>query len=458
MRTDRLHPRVAGRNASRPGSSLLCCSRCSRWPLPRRSRSWGRSAARSPTPRAASCRRRGPDHRRGDRRPPHRRDRRRGPLRGARTCGPARTASRSSPRTSRSSSRRTSSCARRPSRWSTSGSNSAALNETVTVSADAQERSSSREPGRRPRARRAAAARPAAQQPRHPVVPAAEPERGRRNDDDIQFLGGRTYGVSYIQDGQASTNAIFGTVGNSAPGLDADLGDPGPLELVQRRVRRPRRRRRHHQARRQRATTARLLRLQRNELNALTYNQSSPRPGDRAGRDDPLSDTHEHRWGGALGGPLRHNKLFFYANYEGSNDKTHLRRQPCHGADRGDAQRRLLGGQLHASGIRSPASRFPASDPGGPHRSVGAEDHGFLLPAPEPATDSNGATGLPAVRAGDAQPAARRPPARLRAEQRTTRCSCAAATSTATRAASSSRRATRSRTCRSSTRGSTRRP
>src|SRR5215208_838941 len=38
--------------------------------------------------------------------------------------------------------------------------------------------------------------------------------------DDIQFLGGKTYGVSYMQDGQASTNAIFGTVGNSAPGLD----------------------------------------------------------------------------------------------------------------------------------------------------------------------------------------------------------------------------------------------
>ena len=39
--------------------------------------------------------------------------------------------------------------------------------------------------------------------------------------DDMQFLGSRTYGVTYIQDGQASTNAIFGTVGNSAPGLDA---------------------------------------------------------------------------------------------------------------------------------------------------------------------------------------------------------------------------------------------
>ena len=39
--------------------------------------------------------------------------------------------------------------------------------------------------------------------------------------DDMQFLGAKTYGVSYIQDGQASTNAIFGTIGNSAPGLDA---------------------------------------------------------------------------------------------------------------------------------------------------------------------------------------------------------------------------------------------
>ena len=38
--------------------------------------------------------------------------------------------------------------------------------------------------------------------------------------DDPQFLGGRTYGVSYVQDGQASTNAIFGTIGNSAPGLE----------------------------------------------------------------------------------------------------------------------------------------------------------------------------------------------------------------------------------------------
>ena len=44
--------------------------------------------------------------------------------------------------------------------------------------------------------------------------------------DDIQFLGSRTYGVSYIQDGQASTNAIFGTVGNAAPGVDLILNWP----------------------------------------------------------------------------------------------------------------------------------------------------------------------------------------------------------------------------------------
>ena len=52
-------------------------------------------------------------------------------------------------------------------------------------------------------------------------------------------------------------------------------------------------------------------------LNALTYNQTL------AGveRGDPLSDTHEHRWGGSLGGPLIGGKLFFFANYEGSNDK-----------------------------------------------------------------------------------------------------------------------------------------
>ena len=80
--------------------------------------------------------------------------------------------------------------------------------------------------------------------------------------DDIQFLGGKTYGVSYIQDGQASTNAIFGTIGNSAPGLDAIVGDHGAIQLVQRRVRRPGGSRRDHQARREQLPRDELLRLQ----------------------------------------------------------------------------------------------------------------------------------------------------------------------------------------------------
>ena len=61
----------------------------------------------------------------------------------------------------------------------------------------------------------------------------------------------RPTACSYIQDGQASTNAIFGTVGNSAPGPRRGRGDPGAVELVQRRVRRARRRRRDDEARQQ---------------------------------------------------------------------------------------------------------------------------------------------------------------------------------------------------------------
>ena len=136
--------------------------------------------------------------------------------------------------------------------------------------------------------------------------------------DDMQFLGARTYGVSYIQDGQASTNAIFGTIGNSAPGLDAISemtvlsnsysaeygGLAGVVVTTKRGVSN------------YRGTS--FYDFNSNALNALTYNQTL------AGvkRGDPNSDTHEHRWGGSLGGPLLGSKLFFYANYEGSNNKS----------------------------------------------------------------------------------------------------------------------------------------
>ncbi len=141
--------------------------------------------------------------------------------------------------------------------------------------------------------------------------------------DDMQFLGGRTYGVSYIQDGQASTNAIFGTVGNSAPGLDAIAevqvlsnsysAEYGGLAGVLVTTKRG--------ANNYRGTA--FYDFNSNGLNALTYNQKLGRSdADLANlRSDPNSDTHEHRWGASIGGPIKSGKTFFYANYEGSNNK-----------------------------------------------------------------------------------------------------------------------------------------
>src|SRR5262245_48080287 len=136
--------------------------------------------------------------------------------------------------------------------------------------------------------------------------------------DDIQFLGSRTYGVSYIQDGQASTNAIFGTVGNSAPGLDAvsevqvlsnsysaEYGGLAGVVVTTKRG-----------GLQYRGTS--FFDYNSNGLNALTYNQTLA----GVSRDDPNSDTHDRRYGFSIGGPLWSQKLFFYGNYEGSNSKS----------------------------------------------------------------------------------------------------------------------------------------
>ena len=136
--------------------------------------------------------------------------------------------------------------------------------------------------------------------------------------DDIQFLGGKTYGVSYIQDGQASTNAIFGTIGNSAPGLDAvseitvlsnsysaEYGGLAGVVVTTKRG-----------ASSYRGTS--FYDFNSSGLNALTYNQTL----NGVQRGDPNADTHEHRWGASIGGPLVSSQLFFYGNYEGSNNKS----------------------------------------------------------------------------------------------------------------------------------------
>ncbi|HXK12481.1 MAG TPA: carboxypeptidase-like regulatory domain-containing protein, partial [Vicinamibacteria bacterium] len=141
--------------------------------------------------------------------------------------------------------------------------------------------------------------------------------------DDRQFLGGRTYGVSYVQDGQASTNAIFGTIGNSAPGLDsigeiqvlsnsysAEYGGLAGVVVTTKRGGNAF----HGSA---------FYDFNGNGLNALTYNQKLGLSSDElAGlRSDPNAATHEHRWGASIGGPIKSGKTFFFASYEGSNSQ-----------------------------------------------------------------------------------------------------------------------------------------
>src|SRR5439155_24158963 len=112
-------------------------------------------------------------------------------------------------------------------------------------------------------------------------------------------------------------NAIFGTVGNSAPGLDAiaemevlsnsysaEYGGLAGVVVTTKRG-----------GNSYRGTG--FYDFNGDGLNALTYNQKLS----GVKRGDPLSDTHEHRWGVNLGGPIQTGKTFFFANYEGSNNK-----------------------------------------------------------------------------------------------------------------------------------------
>jgi hypothetical protein len=135
--------------------------------------------------------------------------------------------------------------------------------------------------------------------------------------EDIQFLGGRTYGVSYIQDGQASTNAIFGTVGNSAPGLDAiqemqvlsnsysaEYGGLAGVVVTTKRGG-------------QKYHGSAFYDFNSNALNELTYGQKLT----GVSRSDPNADTKQQRYGGSVGGPIA-RRTFFYANYEGLRDKS----------------------------------------------------------------------------------------------------------------------------------------
>src|SRR5262249_25852061 len=135
--------------------------------------------------------------------------------------------------------------------------------------------------------------------------------------DSIQFLGGRTYGASYVQDGQPSSAGIFGEVSNAAPGLDAVSevqvlsnsysaeygGLAGVIVSTKRGV--------------NAVHGSSFYDFNSNELNALTYAQKL----NGVQRNDPNADTHDHRFGASLGGPLIANRTFYFGNYEGSRLK-----------------------------------------------------------------------------------------------------------------------------------------
>ncbi|BCS31650.1 hypothetical protein TBR22_A08530 [Luteitalea sp. TBR-22] len=135
--------------------------------------------------------------------------------------------------------------------------------------------------------------------------------------DAIQFLGGRTYGASYVQDGQPSSAGIFGELSNAAPGLDAvaevqvlsnsysaEFGGLAGVVVSTKR------------GSNQFHGTS-FYDFNSNELNARTYAQAL----NGVSRDNPNADTHDHRFGASLGGPIIGNRTFFFGNYEGGRLK-----------------------------------------------------------------------------------------------------------------------------------------
>ena len=91
----------------------------------------------------------------------------------------------------------------------------------------------------------------------------------------------------------------------------------------------------------------------------------------------PTRDTHQHRWGASLGGPIKSGKTFFYANYEGSNDKADLRRRPRARAHGGHAQRRLP--RDDASSPRDPLTGQPFPDNVIPASRIEPAGHGTIM-------------------------------------------------------------------------------
>jgi hypothetical protein len=178
--------------------------------------------------------------------------------------------------------------------------------------------------------------------------------------DSIQFLGGRTYGATYIQDGQPSSAGIFGELSNAAPGLDAIQevqvlsnsysAEYGGLAGVIVSTKRG--------ANRYRATG--FYDYNSNELNARTYAQAL----NNVSRDDPNADTHDYRYGLSFGGPVARNRTFFFGNYEGSKLKSlgggSQAIVPTAAMRNGDFSANTFVVRDPVTGVQFPGNRIPA--------------------------------------------------------------------------------------------------
>ena len=183
--------------------------------------------------------------------------------------------------------------------------------------------------------------------------------------DSIQFLGGRTYGASYIQDGQPSSAGIFGELSNAAPGPRCRRRKCrcSPTRTARSSAASPVSSSRPSAAR-TRFHGSSFYDYNSNELNARTYAQAL----NGVSRDDPNADTHDHRYGFSIGGPIRTNRTFFFGNYEGGQAEGARRRGAGHRADGGRCAAAISPAPVRRSGSadrpavpRQPHSRRTAS-------------------------------------------------------------------------------------------------
>ena len=207
--------------------------------------------------------------------------------------------------------------------------------------------------------------------------------------DSIQFLGGRTYGASYIQDGQPSSAGIFGELSNAAPGLDAIAevqvlsnsysAEYGGLAGVIVSTKRG--------AAQYHGTS--FFDFNSNELNARTYAQTL----NGVSRNDPNADTHDYRYGGSLGGPIAAGRTFFFGNYEGSRRKElgggSLAVVPTAAMRSGDFSGATFAVRDPLTGAPFPGNRIPADrlDP------AALRILDFFYPLPNQSGTSNGGFG-----------------------------------------------------------------